>query len=413
MATYVVKKGDTLSGIAKQYGTTYQQIAKDNGISNPNVIRVGQKLNIGGSAQGNTAPATTAPTSFKYEEFKYDPYTESDTVKQAKGLLQEHMANKPGEYNSQWQAQLNDTLNKILNREEFSYDLNGDVLYQQYKDQFTTQGKQAMMDTMGQATTMTGGYGNSYAQTVGQQTYQGYLQELNDKVPELYQLALNQYNQEGQDLKDQYSMLYSQDERDYGRHRDTVDDWYAGLEYYTGRADTEAERDYSRWSDKVGMDYNIHSDTQEAGASAKSDATELALSMLSAGIMPSADVLATAGISSADAQAIASEAKTQKKNSVSSGGDGIVDDGIVDGVDTNDSKVQQSAYDKFAKEVKPHAANMHDAIMRDMYGSYQQYLAEMIDKSSLSGAEKVAVIKWYADQGVVITERDAIAKPKK
>ena len=76
MATYVVKKGDTLSGIAKQYGTTYQQIAKDNGISNPNVIHVGQKLNIGGSTAKNTTttkPATTAPTSYQYEEFKYDP----------------------------------------------------------------------------------------------------------------------------------------------------------------------------------------------------------------------------------------------------------------------------------------------------------------------------------------------------
>lgn len=44
--TYTVKKGDTLSSIAKKYGTTYQKIAKDNGIKNPNVIRVGQKLKI-------------------------------------------------------------------------------------------------------------------------------------------------------------------------------------------------------------------------------------------------------------------------------------------------------------------------------------------------------------------------------
>lgn len=44
--TYTVKKGDTLSGIAKKYGTTYQKIAKDNGIENPNLIKVGQKLKI-------------------------------------------------------------------------------------------------------------------------------------------------------------------------------------------------------------------------------------------------------------------------------------------------------------------------------------------------------------------------------
>lgn len=44
--TYTVKKGDTLSSIAKKYGTTYQKIAKDNGIKNPNFIKVGQKLKI-------------------------------------------------------------------------------------------------------------------------------------------------------------------------------------------------------------------------------------------------------------------------------------------------------------------------------------------------------------------------------
>lgn len=44
--TYVVKKGDTLSAIAKKYGTTYQEIAKKNGISNPNFIKVGQVLKI-------------------------------------------------------------------------------------------------------------------------------------------------------------------------------------------------------------------------------------------------------------------------------------------------------------------------------------------------------------------------------
>jgi len=44
--THIVKKGETLSGIAKKYGTTYQKIAKDNNISNPNKISVGQKLII-------------------------------------------------------------------------------------------------------------------------------------------------------------------------------------------------------------------------------------------------------------------------------------------------------------------------------------------------------------------------------
>lgn len=43
---YVVQKGDTLSGIAARYNTTYTKIAADNKISNPNLIYPGQKLVI-------------------------------------------------------------------------------------------------------------------------------------------------------------------------------------------------------------------------------------------------------------------------------------------------------------------------------------------------------------------------------
>ena len=43
---YVVKSGDTLSGIASKYGTTYQQLAKINGIANPNKIYPGQKIRV-------------------------------------------------------------------------------------------------------------------------------------------------------------------------------------------------------------------------------------------------------------------------------------------------------------------------------------------------------------------------------
>lgn len=43
---YVVKKGDTLIKIANKYGTTYQKLAKDNNIKDPNIIYVGQKIKI-------------------------------------------------------------------------------------------------------------------------------------------------------------------------------------------------------------------------------------------------------------------------------------------------------------------------------------------------------------------------------
>ena len=51
--TYIVKKGDTLSGIASKYGTTYQILASYNGISNPNVISVGQVIKIPNETMSN------------------------------------------------------------------------------------------------------------------------------------------------------------------------------------------------------------------------------------------------------------------------------------------------------------------------------------------------------------------------
>ena len=48
---YTVKAGDTLSAIARNYGTTYQELAKYNNIANPNIIRIGQKIKIPKSKQ--------------------------------------------------------------------------------------------------------------------------------------------------------------------------------------------------------------------------------------------------------------------------------------------------------------------------------------------------------------------------
>lgn len=49
--TYTVKAGDTLSAIAQKFGTTYQHLAQINNIANPNLIHVGQVLKVTGSAQ--------------------------------------------------------------------------------------------------------------------------------------------------------------------------------------------------------------------------------------------------------------------------------------------------------------------------------------------------------------------------
>ena len=126
-------------------------------------------------------------------------------------------------YQSKYKEQIDQANEAYLNREPFVFDVNEDGLYDQLKDQYVSQGKMAMMDTMGQAADLTGGYGSSYAQQVGQQAYQGYLQGLNDVVPELYQMALDKYTREGDAMKDKIALLTAQDDRDYERYLDEVE----------------------------------------------------------------------------------------------------------------------------------------------------------------------------------------------
>lgn len=199
-----------------------------------------------------------------YEAFVPTEYTKGEDVLNAENALNDHLANKPGEYQSAWKTQLDAIMGQIMNREKFSYNINKDPLYQQYKDQYIQQGKLAMADTMGQAAAMTGGYGNSWAQSVGQQAYQQSLGQLGDIAPELYAMALDKYTREGQDLYNQYGMVMDRDNQDYGRYRDTVGDWQTDRGYLTDRYDSERNFDYGKHVDEQNMERLAKEDEYQA-----------------------------------------------------------------------------------------------------------------------------------------------------
>lgn len=223
----------------------------------------------GSTSTGNNSTSANGWTydDFKYDDFtykdyeapddfKYDEYKESDTVKNAGNALNDHLKNEPGEYKSQWTAQLDALMKQIMGREKFSYNMNEDPIYQQHREKYIQQGKLAMGDTMGQAAAMTGGYGNSWAQSVGQQAYQQSLDNLNDIVPELYAMALDKYTREGQDLLNQYGLVMDREDQDYGRYRDEVGDWHTERDYLRGVYDSERDRDYGQYVDDRNFDYN-------------------------------------------------------------------------------------------------------------------------------------------------------------
>lgn len=260
MATYQIKRGDNLTKIAAAHGTTVDELVKANNISNPNKIYAGATLNIPDAQPAPAAPGpaaapekTTADYLKETEAAKPGAYQQSQAVIDATKQLTDFQQTKPGEYQSQYGDQIQELLEKILNREKFTYDFNADPLYQQYKDQYMQQGQQAMMDTMANAATLTGGYGNSYASTAGQQMYQGHLQQLNNVIPELQQAAYGMYQAEGDQMNSQLGTLQGLDESDYGRHRDAVGDFYTERDYLTGQLDNMSEDEYRKFLDSYDM----------------------------------------------------------------------------------------------------------------------------------------------------------------
>ena len=165
--------------------------------------------------------------------------------------LLKYERSRPAAFQSKYEDQIQGLLDRIMNREAFSYDFNADPLYQQMKDRYTQQGKLAMQDAMGNAAALSGGYGNSYAQTVGQQTYQNYMQGLNDVIPELRDAAYQMYTDEGNRMNTNLNTLRGLDDTDYGRYRDTVGDWYNDRDYYNSKYFTLYDREYQAYMDAM------------------------------------------------------------------------------------------------------------------------------------------------------------------
>ena len=170
----------------------------------------------------NSAP-TTVPTAAT------TPTTESTTAStNANAGASASTTPQDVTQNPQWQAELDGIMNKILNREKFSYDMNGDAMYQQYADIYQNQANLGMENAMAQNAALTGGYGSSYGQMVGQQAYAQQMQGLNEIGMDLYDRAYQQYMNEGDQLAQQYSMLADREgelyNRDYQAGRDEVAD---------------------------------------------------------------------------------------------------------------------------------------------------------------------------------------------
>lgn len=151
--------------------------------------------------------------------------------------------NPTATYESRNSEQMDALTDQYLNG---SYDPNTDKAFQDYANLMMKQGNQAMRDTVARASSMTGGYGNSYAQSAGQQAYNGYL----DQIGAAEQSFRSQYNN---DLLSKLGLLEQQEARDKAA-------WESDYAAAYARAQNEATYggDYTNLAKFMGI-----SDTQE------------------------------------------------------------------------------------------------------------------------------------------------------
>ena len=191
--------------------------------------------------------------------------------------------------------QVQSMMDKIMNREKFSYDIDADPLFQQALASSMKSGQQAMQDTIGQASALTGGYGSTYATSAGNQAYNAFIEDAYNNLPQYYQMAMEAYQMEGDEMYRQFGMLSELDDKEYNRNVTAYDATYAHRnqmynEAYTQYRDSKSdafamaniqiaehgqrvsdaynlysatsdyantlyEREYSQWADEVNMAY--------------------------------------------------------------------------------------------------------------------------------------------------------------
>ena len=141
-------------------------------------------------------------------------------------------------------SQVEAMMDKIMNREDFEYDVDSDQLFQQALASAMNSGKTAMQDTIGQASALTGGYGSTYATSAGNQAYNAFIEDAYNNLPEYYQMALQAYQMEGEEMYNQLGMFVDADNREYQR---TYDAWSANF----ANAESMYNKEYGQWQDSV------------------------------------------------------------------------------------------------------------------------------------------------------------------
>ena len=291
-----------------RYDQTYKNYMEYMGADNDISVQI--EAAIKANAPVETIKRLLAEREYK---IKNNPnlkeYLFDDVYNRAQNYIKE---NSEDEYVSKYAKNINAALNSIKNEKEFSYDYENDPLYKSYREQARQQGRVAMEDTLAALASSAGGM-NSYAISAAQGVNNQYNQKIADKIPELYQLAmekyLNEQNRRRSDIElysgldnNDYNRFYNErqrqdslDERDYERQLDWYDREVQKEQYADELAQLAKQWEYQyardaiedEWRGKE-WDYNIQNGE-------KTSMQNYVLSLVQNGVMPNPETIAAAG----------------------------------------------------------------------------------------------------------------------
>ncbi len=384
MANYkLLQAGDTGEDVKKLQQALLEKgydlgVGRDDGIygeKTAGAVRQYQKDNrlaIDGIAGNETLTALYAPTT----EIPVTGTPRTDPKNTFLDDLTAHLSQKPTYTESPWEQQAKQLADQYMNREDFAYRVNEDALYRQLQDQYTAQGRLAMLDTMAQAQARNGGYGSSYAQSVGQQAYGSYMQDLTAQIPKLYELARENYDAQGQQLLEKLSLASRMSQEEYDHYEAALAQWLTERDYLQKRY--EDDRSYAYQTAKDSYDH--------------------LLDLLALGYDPTDDELSAAGMTRAQANAVRTAA-TQKSSGGSGKGSGDAND-----LTTLDYTRWKSLFDKAKSQQEAttlrdnmRSMGMDEEIVSTLYDLTLHRLEEL-EKKKKQKADQLTPPSWQLKQ---------------
>lgn len=333
-------------------------------------------------------------------------------------------------YENAFAQQQKDLLDRILNREDFSWSKETDPQWSSYKKSYLREGDRATANALAQASAASGGRPSSYAVNAATQAGDYYATKLNDVIPTLYQQAyehyLDEYNMKLKDL----NAVNQQEQLDYAKYLDRLGQFNTDRGFaYQNYAD-DYDRLRSQLADVQGqdqIDYARYLDEASRQQTAQDSIRSQVDAILAAGGSPSANLVSESGYSSEYVKALEDayrkqEAEKAAKKSGSGGGgtmslttakamakEGQFTDAVLNTLRkagfTDDYIAQVYGYTGFGTGRDKLGYDEDEGIFTWNGRRYNspEALAEDLDRANLTDAEKATISRRLKASGFNIT----------